>query len=323
VEPVRIERALVGQILYRLQRPPILIQIITGPRQVGKTTTAHQLIERWQGPTVYAAADTPLPQSASWIHTHWTAARRESRRGPCLLVLDEVQKVTGWSETVKALWDEDRRVDRPLLPLLLGSSSLLLAKGSSESLAGRFFLHRCTHWSFAECRQAFGWDLDRWLFFGGYPGHYLQLLQTAFLVSGLERHSPGQARSLASSPKLVLWNNGLVSAISTLSFAAARADPSWWGRLVENAVGAHLVNQLQSVAYEVRYWRHRNHEVDFIVLSGDRVWAIEVKSGRRNRSTGLEAFVRKWPTTRALIVGTGGLDLERFLAENPEDLLVD
>jgi predicted AAA+ superfamily ATPase len=84
-----------------------------------------------------------------------------------LLVLDEIQKVRGWSEVVKRLWDEERRSRGGVRPLLLGSSALLVQRGLTESLAGRFFLHRCTHWPWQECREAFDWSLEQWIIFGG------------------------------------------------------------------------------------------------------------------------------------------------------------
>src|SRR5450759_1955238 len=165
-------RALVEEIASALRRKPALVQIIVGPRQVGKTTAAQQLVTRLGWPSIFAAADAPLPPGPEWIETQWRLARMQKpgRTGKVLLVLDEVQKVTGWSEVVKRLWDEERRVGGPVRPLLLGSSALLVHKGAVESLAGRFFLHRCQHWYFAECQEAFAWDLDTWLFFGGYPG---------------------------------------------------------------------------------------------------------------------------------------------------------
>jgi uncharacterized protein len=89
--------------------------------------------------------------------------------GPVLLVLDEVQKVKGWSEAVRLLWDA-RTAGPEIRLLILGSSALFIQEGLTESLAGRFFLHHCTHWSHPECRNAFGWNLNQWLFFGGYPG---------------------------------------------------------------------------------------------------------------------------------------------------------
>jgi predicted AAA+ superfamily ATPase len=163
----QIERSAVLRILRGLGQPPPLIQVIIGPRQVGKTTVAREIASRWGGPVQYAAADESLPPGPDWIRSQWELARRSAREAPSLLVLDEVQKVRGWSEAVKACWDEDRAAGRAVHVLLLGSSALLVAAGVTESLAGRFFLHRCLHWSWSECREAFGWDLDRWIYFGG------------------------------------------------------------------------------------------------------------------------------------------------------------
>jgi predicted AAA+ superfamily ATPase len=116
-----------------------------------------------------AAADDALPPGPGWIETHWQAARSLPGRR-VFLVLDEIQKVAGWSGVVKRLWDEETRRGGKVRVLLLGSSALLVQKGLAESLAGRFFLDRCMHWGFAECREAFGWTLPQWIFFGGYPG---------------------------------------------------------------------------------------------------------------------------------------------------------
>ncbi|HEX9639190.1 MAG TPA: DUF4143 domain-containing protein [Acidobacteriota bacterium] len=391
-----MQRAIVKQLLTRLTQPPDLMQIVVGPRQVGKTTAAHQIGKAWKGPVRYAAADLPLPPGPEWIQSQWDLARRDASRGqPALLVLDEVQKVAGWSEVVKANWDADRTSHTPVRVLLLGSSALLLTRGANESMAGRFFLHRCLHWSFPECRKAFGWDLDRWIYFGGYPGaaplaaddaafrsyvrdalvepaiardvlamqtvtkpallrqlfalcgvyaaqvlsytkmlgqlqdagntttlaHYLRLLETAFLASGLDRFKAGHPARRASSPKLVLWNNALVSGLGLSGFEEAREDPSQWGRLVENAVGAHLLNHLQGAPHEVSYWRERSDEVDFVVRAGKRVWAIEVKSGRPRRAMGLAAFLRRHPHAHPLIVGTGGMRLAEFFSTDPAEIL--
>jgi predicted AAA+ superfamily ATPase len=389
------ERPLVAAIEKRLTRPPNLIQVVVGARQVGKTTAARTLASRWRGPVHVAAADLPLPPGPEWIEMHWALARRQIGRRTGLLILDEIQKVRSWSQSVKALWDQDRARGRSMRVVLLGSSALLLTRGLSESLAGRFFLHRAPHWSYDECRRAFGWDLDHWIFFGGYPGaapfiddepawrayvsdslvetvlardvlalqtvakpallrhlfmlaaafpaqilsynkmlgqlqdagntttlaHYLRLLETAFLASGLERFSGGRARSRGSSPKLVLWNNALVNALGLRSFEHARRDAAQWGRLVENAVGAHLLNHLQGLAFELTYWRERNDEVDYVVRHGDALWAIEVKSGRPGKPRGLEALRRLRPNTTPLIVGAGGIDLEAFLTTHPQRFL--
>jgi predicted AAA+ superfamily ATPase len=71
---------------------------------------------------------------------------------------------------VKLLWDEDTRKKTPIKVILTGSSSLLIQKGLHESMAGRFEVLFCPHWNFSECRKAFRYGLDDFLFFGGYPG---------------------------------------------------------------------------------------------------------------------------------------------------------
>jgi hypothetical protein len=146
--------------------------------------------------------------------------------------------------------------------------------------------------------------------------HYLKLLEQAFLVSGLEVFSRGQQRKRGSSPKLVLWNNALVNALSTRSFADSLSDTVWWGRLVENAVGAHLCNNLNSVEYGITYWRDGNNEVDFVVSRGRDVWAIEVKSGRTGKTAGLTRFRNRYPDARTLLVGGQGIPLVEFFSRD-------
>lgn len=161
------------ELVLRLLEPRRFIQVVAGSRQVGKTTLAGQAAERSGLPTRYASADEPTLRGVPWIEQQWEAARSladEADAGGALLVLDEVQKVTGWSETVKHLWDADTRRERRLKVVLLGSAPLLVDRGLNESLAGRFEMVRLPHWSFAEMREAFGWSLDRYLFHGGYPG---------------------------------------------------------------------------------------------------------------------------------------------------------
>jgi len=389
------QRAVVDDLERALSRDRRLFQVVVGPRQAGKTTAVQQLMDRLNRSCHLAAADTALPPGPEWIESHWTAALAlpAAAGTPAILVLDEIQKVRGWSEVVKRLWDDSVRSRRPLHVILLGSSSLLLQRGLVESLAGRFLLHRCPHWSWAECREAFAWDLDRWLFFGGYPGaapfaddeplwkryvadglvepaiardvlqlqtvhkpsllrhlfafaaafpaqhvsynkmlgqlqdvgntttlaHYLKLLETAFLASGLELYSAGRGRRRGSSPKLIVWNSALVHALSPLSFADARGDGAWWGRVVENAVGAHLLNHLHEPIWQVTYWRDGDQEVDFVVTRGREVWALEVKSGRPCRLSGLEAFRIRYPRSHAVLVGGHGIPLGDFFARSPAD----
>src|SRR5207244_10187415 len=118
-------------------------------------------------------ADERTLRGREWIEQQWEAARlatREAGRRGAVLVLDEIQKISGWSETVKRLWDEDTRARRAVKVVLLGSAPLLVARGLSESLAGRFEVLYLPHWSYAEIRDAFGWTVDQYLFYGGYPG---------------------------------------------------------------------------------------------------------------------------------------------------------
>ena len=166
------ERPVLSLALRRAAEPRRFIQVLAGPRQVGKTTLARQVMAAIDLPSHYASADDPAVRDRTWLDQQWALARlraREHRRG-ALLVLDEVQKIPGWADLVKLLWDEDTADRTRLRVFLLGSSPLLVGSGLSESLAGRFETIPVSHWSFAEMRDAFGWDLDRYIYFGGYPG---------------------------------------------------------------------------------------------------------------------------------------------------------
>ena len=141
-----------------------------GPRQTGKSTGVQQALGRSRLPSQQASADVPAPPGAGWIEAQWDLGRFAARSGPAVLVLDEVQKVQGWADVVKRLWDEDAATGRDLRVVLLGSAALLVQAGLGESLAGRFEALRSTHWAYPEMRAAFGWDLDRFVTYGGYPG---------------------------------------------------------------------------------------------------------------------------------------------------------
>ena len=390
------KRPILTTLTTDIQRLDSFIHVLVGPRQVGKTTLARQLPDALGIPSIYATADSPAPLDSAWIETQWRRAVADTaaQGGQVLLVLDELQKVRGWSETLKLLWD-GRNPANNIRLLILGSSALMMQEGLTESLAGRFFLHRCGHWSFNECRDAFGWGLEQWIYFGGYPGaapliddetiwkryiadslietvlardvlqmsriakpvllrhlfalattlpaqsvsytkmlgqlhdagntttlaHYLKLLEAAFLTSGLELFSRGQQRKRGSSPKLVLWNNALINALSTRSFRDTISDTIWWGRLVENAVGAHLCSCLNSVEYSITYWRDGDHEVDFVVEQGGNIWGIEVKSGRSGRTAGMERFRKRYPEARTLLVGSQGIPLAEFFGRDAREWL--
>lgn len=157
----------------RLTEPRRFIQVVAGPRQVGKTTLVQQVTEGSGLPVRYASADEPTLRSPMWIGQQWELARaadRDADQHGAVLVLDEVQKIPNWSESIKRLWDEDTRARRTLKVVLLGSAPLLMQQGLTESLAGRFEVLHLPHWSFAEMQAAFGWSLGQFLFYGGYPG---------------------------------------------------------------------------------------------------------------------------------------------------------
>jgi len=376
------------------------IQVLAGPRQVGKTTLARQLIDSLDMPCHYASADEPTLQDRTWLAQQWDLARIKadvsSPRQEVLLIIDEVQKVQGWSETVKRLWDEDSAAGRPIKLLLLGSSALLVQKGLTESLAGRFEVIPITHWSYPEMKSCFGVTLEQYLLFGGYPGaaplieepqrwssyirdsliettvsrdillltridkpallrrlfglvceysgqilsyqkmlgqlqdagntttlaHYLDLLEGAGLAAGLAKYAPGHVRRRGSSPKLLVLNTALMTAARSGDPHALREDLCTWGRIVESAVGAHLVNTARGRPIEVLYWLDRNREVDFVLCQGDAIVAIEVKSSARCQTLpGTEAFRRHFEVKRRLLVGGQGIALEEFLSTPAEHWL--
>jgi predicted AAA+ superfamily ATPase len=151
--------------------------------------------------------------------------------------------------------------------------------------------------------------------------HYLDLLGGAWMMVGLDKFSGDTARSRAASPKLLALNTALMSAQMPQGFAAARNDGELWGRLVESAVGAHLLNTAPP-GMTVSYWRERNREVDFVLHQGTKVQAIEVKSGRNKGAlAGLTAFAGAFDTGTGLVVGTGGVPLELFLSTPAADWL--
>lgn len=380
------------ELARRLAEPRRFLHVLAGARQAGKTTLVQQVVEESGLLMRFASADEPTLRGPEWIAQQWAAARLDSAtagRSGAVLVLDEIQKIPGWSESVKRLWDEDSRARSPLRVVLLGSAPLLVAQGLTESLAGRFEILHLPHWSFTETREAFGFSLEEFVFYGGYPGaaplatqprrwsryvvdrlietsiardvllptrvdkpallrrlfelacrysgqvlsytkmlgqlqdagnattlaHYLDLLGGAGLVCGLQKYAGDVARRRGSSPKLQVMNTALLTASSGMTLTEARADGEFWGRLVESAVGAHLANAAAGGEATLHYWRERNQEVDFVVASGRRLVAIEVKSGRAPHAhRGMAAFSAAFKPTRTLLVGGDGIPLEEFLA---------
>ena len=165
-----IRKSIHDVLLRRLREPRRFLQVLAGPRQVGKTTLARQVMEEIDLPSHYASADEPALKGREWLAQQWEIGRLKAHGGKALLVLDEIQKVHGWSESVKQLWDTDARHKTPLRVLLLGSSPLLIQSGLTESLAGRFEIIPAPHWSFSEMHEAFGWGLEQFVYYGAYPG---------------------------------------------------------------------------------------------------------------------------------------------------------
>lgn len=161
------------EVLKRLNEERNTIQVIVGPRQVGKSTLIDQVLKKVTIPYTLSKADGVDPKDSGWIHRTWESVRglmRIKREDVHLLVIDEIQKIEQWSEGVKTEWDWDTHNNVNIKLVLLGSSRLMLQSGLKESLAGRFELIRMGHWSFKEMSDAFGLSLDEYVYFGGYPG---------------------------------------------------------------------------------------------------------------------------------------------------------
>lgn len=177
------ERSYLKQVKSRLEEPRKFIQVILGPRQVGKTTMVSQLLSQLSISYLFESADAISATNSAWLMQAWETARlkmKASGASEYLLVIDEIQKIDNWSEVVKQQWDRDTRENVTIKVILLGSSRLLIQKGLTESLAGRFETLYLGHWSFAEMESAFGWSIEQYIYFGGYPG-------SAVLINDEER----------------------------------------------------------------------------------------------------------------------------------------
>ncbi|SHM13393.1 hypothetical protein SAMN04488494_1411 [Xylanibacter ruminicola] len=162
-----------AEVLERMNEPRKFIQVLAGPRQVGKSTLIDQVLEECTLPHYLYNADGVDENDTDWIRRIWESARIQMdtrQQTEAILVIDEIQKIKRWSEIVKREWDADTRNRRQLKLFLLGSSRLMLRKGLTESLAGRFELIRLGHWTLQEMEDAFGLTLDEWIYYGGYPG---------------------------------------------------------------------------------------------------------------------------------------------------------
>jgi len=335
---------------HNLRHPSKLLQVILGPRQVGKTTSIlAYLEENHAGRFHFVSADEILSASPQWLRQQWQTARQQNH----LLVIDEIQKAANWAETIKTLWDEGQRQNTPLDCVLLGSSSLEIQRGLTESLTGRFQLITAHHWNYAESQEGYQLSFETFLKFGGYPGsyqfagtaewsryvstsiiatviekdilqfnsvknpalfkqafeilmaypameisytkllgqiqergnvelvkHYIELYQGAFLIKVLEKYSTNHIRLKSSSPKIL----PLAPCLYYLTLLDDYA-PDERGRVFESLVGAQLVR----TGNKLYYWREGKFEVDFVLKEGRKLWAIEVKSGRKKSSQGLDA----------------------------------
>lgn len=177
------ERSYLKQVKSRILEPRKFIHVILGPRQVGKTTMVNQLLSQLSISYVSESADAISATNSAWLMQVWETARlkmKASGANEYLLVIDEIQKIDNWSEVVKQQWDRDTRENVNIKVIILGSSRLLIQKGLTESLAGRFETFYLGHWSFTEMQNAFGWSIEQYIYFGGYPG-------SALLINDEER----------------------------------------------------------------------------------------------------------------------------------------
>jgi hypothetical protein len=348
-------------------------------------------------PYHFVSADAIAASNSTWLEQQWEMGRLKMDglgTTEFLLVIDEIQKIENWSETVKLLWDTDTRSNRQLKVILLGSSRLLQQRGLTESLAGRFEQTYMGHWSFEEMEKAFGWSANQYVWFGGYPGssglikeedrwknyvqqslietsiskdilmltrvdkpallrrlfelgclysgqilsytkvlgqlqdagntttlsHYLELLDTAGLLGGIEKYAKDIIRKRSSSPKFQVHNTALISAQRPESFNEILTRPEEWGRMVESAIGAHLINYSLTQGIALHYWRERNEEVDFILERKGKVVALEVKTSATTSTSGMNTFQKQFHPNKVLLVGKSGLPWQDFLKINPLQL---
>ncbi|MDR3269668.1 MAG: AAA family ATPase [Tannerella sp.] len=392
-----MERSLLKDIRKRIEEPRKFIQVVFGPRQVGKTTMAMQLLTQLTLANQYESADAVAFGNSAWLAQVWESARMQMKMknaATYLLIIDEVQKIDNWSEIIKQQWDKDTREGTDIKVILMGSSRLLIQKGLTESLAGRFETFYVGHWSFPEMEAAFGWNIQQYIYFGAYPGsasliaeeerwkqyikdsiidtsiskdilmltqigkpallkrlfelgalysgqilsftkimgqlqdagntttlaYYLKLLTDCGLLGGLEKYAVDVIRKRSSCPKFQVFNNALISAQDYCSYHEATVHPERWGRLVESAIGSHLINHAMTGKYNLYYWRESNFEVDFILEKNNRLIGLEVKSGRKSCNLGMSKFQKKFQPAKVLFVGTSGIPVADFLKINPAEL---
>ncbi len=382
----------------RLKEKRRFIEVLAGPRQVGKSTIIADVVKTLDVPFINESADDVSSSAESWIISLWGRARvLEKQYGESIIIIDEIQKVFNWSEIIKKLWDEDKRQDNNIKVLLSGSSRLLIMKGLSESLEGRFELIPVPHWSYLEMWEVFGITLDEYIYFGSYPGpvdlitdekqwkayirdsivepsfirdvmmltpiqkpallrqllelgsyyssqilpfdhmlgqlsdagntttlaSYLELLSQCGLITGLQKYSGSEVRKRASSPKLQVCNNALMSSRYSKTFSEAKGDETLWERIVESALGAHLVNSIVGEDVKLGYWREGPDEIDYVLYTDTEIAVFEVKSGSRILGRGVDKFRKRYPSSRVFTIsyqsetGSSIIGIEEFLSNNP------
>lgn len=366
-------QAVAVELERRLREPaPGRVQVLTGPRQVGKTTLLLEL-SRSLPNVVYYAVDAPEAALPGWWEAIWREVQQRVKRGPMVVMLDEIQYLGLWNRLVKAKADEFQRAKSPVHVVLSGSSALLVGRGLKETMAGRFEKLQLRHWSASDLKIVFALTddeaIDYFVRRGSYPGafplrgeparwraylrdsiiepaigrdiflmepvrkpallrqlfmvclghpgeiislqklvgelntsgametvaHYLDVLEQAYLVAGLEKYSARMIRRRAAPPKIVVLNNGLGAAWQDVS-----TDHPRWGAWVENACLAHAWNRGQ----EVYYWREEPLEVDGVLIGSWGKWALEVKTGgfATRDLGGLFEFCRRYPEFRPLVL---------------------
>jgi predicted AAA+ superfamily ATPase len=347
----------------RLSEKSPLLQIIQGPRQVGKTTALQQFFDLNNKKTPIHFVSGDAITSSIWIHEQWQIARDGNK----ILIIDEIQKIPEWSEVIKKLWDEDKRRKKTIKCILTGSSSLSLRRGLTESLAGRFEPISVHHWNYIDSNKLHKMSLDEYLIYGGYPKaysymkdknrwidyltqsivetvigkdilmqaqvkapalfrqayylltsfsgqvisynkllgqlqdkgnidlikYYIELYEAAFLIKTVHNYSKNELRKRTSSPKIIV----MAPALSTFYRLESLAVEDI-GRVFESAVGAELLKR----NLKPYYWSEGDYEVDFVLEYKKQIVAIEVKSGRKKKTSSLEVFMKKYPAAKIVFV---------------------
>ncbi|MCL2844194.1 MAG: AAA family ATPase [Chitinivibrionia bacterium] len=397
-------RYLLKQVLSRIEEKRHLIQVIVGPRQVGKTTLCKQVLALCKGVSQYHTADSVANTNGEWIDGIWEALRKTmklNQANEALLIIDEIQKIDNWSEFVKKNWDNDSFNNINIKVIILGSSRVLIKQGLSESLLGRFELNVLGHWSYSEMRDTFGFTPEQYAYFGAYPGaiklignekrfkeyirdsiiesvvskdilqltkvnkpallrqlanigisyssqiisynkllsgvndvgntttlsHYIQLLDEAGIVCGLQKYTQKDIIQKSSIPKFQVHNQSLLCCLTSLTYPKVIVDYALWGRFVESAVGTHLIAEKSRLnGGKIRYWREtegrHTYEVDFVFEYNGKVLGIEVKSGsgKIKNFSNFAKFKEHFPEAMTLVVGADGIPWQEFIAGKIEHL---